>query len=118
MNSETSMSSSGHMDSSNSAAYMILQNPGKDLDRLVGVKCDVAKTAELHMSQTENGVTSMKQVEAIDIPAGGETELKPGGLHIMLIGLKQDLKAGDLVQLTLDFEKSGTVLVEAEVRAP
>ncbi|MCK4899380.1 MAG: copper chaperone PCu(A)C, partial [Anaerolineales bacterium] len=54
----------------------------------------------------------------VDVPARGQVELKPGGLHIMLIGLSRDLKAGDQVSLSLGFEKSGEIKVEAEVRAP
>lgn len=107
-----------HMAGLNSAAYMILTNTGDQPARLLRARSDVAESVELHQSQTEGGVTSMKPVEAIDIPAHGQTELKPGGLHIMLIGLKRELKVGDTVQLTLEFEKAGELLVSAEVRAP
>jgi periplasmic copper chaperone A len=118
MNSNSSMPSSGHTDGGNSAAYMLLRNSGKETDRLVSATSDVAESVEMHVSQTENDVTTMRPVEFIEVPAGGETELKPGGLHIMLIGLKHELKPGDTVKLTLRFEKAGAVSVEAEVRAP
>ncbi len=118
MNNNSSMSSSGHMGGGNSAAYMLLRNPGDETDRLVSATSDVAESVELHVSQTENDVTTMRPVEFIEVPAQGETELKPGGLHIMLIGLKHELKAGEKVKLALRFEKAGTVSVEAEVRAP
>lgn len=118
VNSNSSMPASGHMDGGNSAAYMLLRNSGDEIDRLVSATSDVAESVELHISQTENDVTSMRPVEFIEVPAGGEAELKPGGLHIMLIGLKRALKEGDKVRLTLEFEKAGTVSVEAEVRAP
>ncbi len=118
VNSNSSMPASGHMGGGNSAAYMLLRNSGDETDRLVSATSDVAESVEMHISQTENDVTSMRPVEYIEVPAEGETELKPGGLHIMLIGLKHELKEGDKVRLTLEFEKAGTVSVEAEVRAP
>ncbi len=118
MESDSSMSSPGHMGGGNSAAYMLLRNSGDETDRLVNVQSEAAESVELHMSQTENDVTTMRPVEFIEVPAQGETELKPGGLHIMLIGLKHELKAGDTVKLTLEFEKAGEMNVEAEVRAP
>ncbi len=61
---------------------------------------------------------TMSPVEAIDVPANGQVELKPGGYHIMLIGLKQDMKVGDKIKLTLTFEKAGNVIVEAGVMEP
>jgi hypothetical protein len=118
MNSNSSMSSSGHMGGGNSAAYMLLHNNAEETDRLVSVWCDAAETVEMHISQTENDVTTMRPVEFIEVPARGQAELKPGGLHIMLVGLKHALKEGDKVRLTLEFEKAGTVGVEAEVRSP
>jgi copper(I)-binding protein len=61
----------------------------------------------------------MRQVEGgIDIPANGQVELKPGGFHVMLIGLTRDLNVGDSVQLTLTFEKAGQIPVTAQVRQP
>ena len=118
MNSNSSMPSSGHMGGGNSAAYMLLRNSGDESDRLVSATSDAAESVEMHVSQTENDVTSMRPVESIEVPAGGETELKPGGLHIILVGLKHELKVGDTVRLALTFEKAGTLSVEAEVRAP
>ncbi len=117
MEGETGMHSS-HMAGMNSAAYMILTNTGDQPERLLRAQSDVAQSVELHQSQTEGGVTSMTPVEAIEIPAGGQTRLEPGGLHIMLIGLQHELKAGDTVQLTLEFERAGKIQVSAEVRAP
>jgi hypothetical protein len=61
---------------------------------------------------------SMHPVESVDVPANGQAELEPGGLHIMLIGLTGDLEAGEKLPLTLEFENAGKVQVEAEIRAP
>ena len=95
-----------------SAAYMIIENKGKEADRLVDASNNVSEITELH--ETVEG--RMRRVKAIEMPAGGKVELKPGGLHIMLINLKKPLKEGDTVELTLKFEKSGEVKVQAPVR--
>jgi hypothetical protein len=99
------------------AAYMVLQNSGATEDKLLSVESDVAKTIELHETKEMNGMMSMSPVPNIPVPAGGKTELKPGGLHVMLIDLTRELKAGDKVQLTLNFEKAGKVPVTVEVKA-
>ncbi len=68
-----------------SAAYMVIENKGKEADRLVDASNNVSEITELH--ETVEG--RMRRVKAIEIPAGGKVELKPGGLHIMLINLKK-----------------------------
>jgi hypothetical protein len=62
------------------------------------------------------GMLGMRPVDRVEIPAGGTLELKPGSYHIMLIGLNQELKAGDTIEITLKLEKAGDVKVTAEVR--
>jgi copper(I)-binding protein len=106
------------MGGSNGAAYMVIKNSGGAPDKLLKAGCDVANSVELHQTEMKDNVVSMHPVESLDIPANGQVELKPGGYHIMLIGLKQGLKAGDKATLTLAFEKAGTITVEAEVRNP
>ncbi len=108
----------GQMESANSAAFMIIQNKGNLPDRLVAVESDVAENVEIHLSEMEEDVMTMHPVEGVDIPAHGQVELKPGGYHAMLIGINQDLKEGDKVRITLVFEKSGNLTVDAEVRLP
>jgi copper(I)-binding protein len=98
------------------AAYMVLQNSGAAEDKLLSVESDVAKTIELHETKEMNGMMQMSPVPNILVAASGKTELKPGGLHVMLIGLTRELKVGDKVQLTLNFEKAGKIPVTAEVR--
>ena len=112
-------SMAGHdQDRGNSAAYMVIKNTGNETDRLLSADTDTAQAAELHLSELVDDVMTMHQVTGIDVPARGEVYLEPGGFHVMLIGLKSELKAGDNVKLTLHFEKSGTVTVEARVRMP
>jgi hypothetical protein len=118
MDSGSTMSGSDHISGGNSAAYMVLHNLTDETDRLVSVKSDAAESAEMHITQTENDVASMRPVDSIEVPPRGFTELKPGGLHIMLVGLKHELKAGDKVKLILQFENAGSISAVAEVRAP
>ena len=89
----------------NGAAYMILHNHSTEDDELVGVSADVATAAEIHLSQMKaDGTMEMIQQESIALPVDADVELKPGSYHVMLIGLKQDLKAGDEITLTLHFK--------------
>lgn len=89
--------------------------------RLVGVKSPVAGVAELHEMSMVDNLMKMRAVEAIDLPAGRVVEFKPGGYHVMLLDLKQQLKEGETVPITLLVEgKDGSrssVEVTAAVRA-
>ncbi len=101
----------------NSAAYMLLHNHGTEADALIAVSSDVAEAAELHLSKINaDGTMEMIQQEKIELPADGEVELSPGGYHIMLIGLKQDLVAGSEITLTLTFEHAGEVTLTVPVK--
>lgn len=107
-----------HSDGMNSAAYMVIRNTGNASDRLIGAECDAAAVVEIHMTTIEGEIMKMQKVEGIDIPAGGEVELKPGGYHVMLINLQRQLIAGERLNITLNFEKAGSITVEAEIRNP
>jgi hypothetical protein len=88
--------------------YLTIVNAGKDADRLTGVSSPIAGKAELHEMAMKKGVMTMRPVEGgISIPPGGKVDLTPDGLHIMFTELKQGLKAGDKVPVTLTFEKAG-----------
>ncbi len=99
-----------------SAAFMKLNNAGDAEHAVVSADSATANIVELHTHVKEGGMMKMRQIERITIPAGGKTELKPGGLHVMLIDLKQTLKAGDTVSLTLVFEDGSKTEVRAPVR--
>jgi periplasmic copper chaperone A len=101
----------------NSAAFMTLTNAGA-ADKLIGVTSDIAKEIQIHTMATEGGVMKMREISALDIPANGKAELAPGGLHIMLIGLKEGLKEGQKFPLKLKFEKAGDVTVEITAAKP
>jgi len=96
--------------------FLLLDNAGAD-DRLVGASSPVSATVELHTMSMENNVMRMREVPAIDLPAGKRVELRPGGLHIMFIDLKAPLKAGESFPVRLRFEKAGEVEVTFKVEA-
>lgn len=90
---------------------------GSANDRLLSASATVSKGVELHTMEMDGNVMRMRQVEAIEVPAGKTVELKPGGQHVMFIGLTQTLKSGAHFPLTLRFEKAGEVKVEVTVMA-
>lgn len=108
----------GQMSGSNSAAYMRILNTGSVADKLLKASSTIAASTELHISEEKDGVMTMHPVDSVDVPANGQVELMPGGMHIMMIGINKDLVVGEKVVLTLEFEKAGEIHVEAEVRAP
>jgi copper(I)-binding protein len=100
-------------------AFMLIKNNSNTADKLIKAESDAAKMVQIHLSEVDaNGVTSMHEVEGVDIPAGGSAELKTGSYHVMLIGLKQDIQAGDTISITLIFQNAGKVTIEAPVKAP
>ena len=95
-----------------------LANKGAADDRLVSVSSPAADHVEMHTMAMDGDVMRMRQVPGIVIPAGGHVDMAPGnGYHLMMIGLKQPLKAGDKIPARLTFEKAGTVDVELHVQA-
>jgi len=100
----------------NGAVYLTIANTGSAPDRLVRAQAEVSARTELHTHLNEGGVMRMRPVAAIDIPAGGSAELKPGGLHVMLLGLKSPLVAGTRFPLTLTFERSAPMTVTVTVQ--
>jgi periplasmic copper chaperone A len=101
---------------SSGGGFLKLENGGGD-DKLLSASAEVSSAVELHSMTMEGDVMRMRQVPAIELPAGQTVELKPGGLHIMFLGLKAPLKAGDSFPLKLKFEKAGEVSVSVKVEA-
>jgi len=97
--------------------YMSFANAGP-ADKLVAISADVSTSVELHSMTMEGDVMRMRQVDAIELAAGKTVELKPGGYHVMFVGLKAPLKAGDKFPVKLKFEKAGEVEVIVNVEAP
>ena len=99
------------------AAYFTITNGGS-ADRLVKVQCPIAGSAMLHRTATDSsGMTGMSMVDAMAIPADSEVTLEPGGFHVMLTGLDRALAAGETIELSLVFERAGTIVVPATIRA-
>jgi len=100
----------------NGVAYLTIRSPTSD--RLVSASSPVAKKAELHTMEMAGMVMKMRPLAGLDIPAGQPVTLKPGGEHIMLLGLNRPLREGQSFPLTLNFEKAGTRTVTVAVEKP
>jgi copper(I)-binding protein len=97
--------------------FMDIRNAGKADDRLLSATSPVAAEVQLHTMTMDNGVMRMRQVkDGIVIPAGQTVSLKPGGLHIMFMGLKRPLAKGTKVPVTLRFQRAGAVKVQFAVQ--
>ena len=100
------------------AAYMTLTNKTQTADRLTGASSEVAAKVQIHEMKVVNGVMKMREVAGgLAIPAGGSVALKPGSYHVMLMGLKKPLVAGQSFPLTLTFAKAGNISVTVPVEA-
>ena len=84
-------------------------------DRLLSATAEIAQSVELHTMRMEGDIMRMRQLDAVEVPAGNSVEFRPGGLHLMLLGLKTPLKVGNSFPLTLRFEKSGDIRVNMAV---
>lgn len=100
----------------NSAVYFVIQNHNAETDELVGAVSDAAEAVEIHESKMEGDVMTMHRVESVALAPSEKVEFEPGGLHVMLIGLERDLKAGDEIEVTLQFRDSPDIAVKATVR--
>ena len=101
------------------AGFMSITNPGTQDDRLVSASSEISKTAQIHDMKMEGDVMKMKELpDGVVIPAGATVKFKPKSLHLMFIGLKQQVMEGEEFSGTLTFEKAGTVTVDYEVAAP
>jgi copper(I)-binding protein len=101
----------------NSAAYLKITNHGGAPDTLIGVKSDVAKRVELHTVKKDGDIMKMRAVkDGITVAAHKSVELKPGGYHIMLIGLSRKLNDGDIFELSLQFKMQGEVPVKVKIQ--
>lgn len=101
---------------SNSAAFMMLKNNSAKAISLVRAQSGIAEAVELHTHTMNQGVMQMRQVSEISVPGNGSTQLKPGGYHIMLIGLKKNLFEGQTVQLKLHFSNGSMSIVDLPIR--
>lgn len=100
-----------------SAAFMTLQNNDMSDHKVVSATSPAANVVELHTHTHENGMMKMRQIPQIDLPAGGDAVLKPGGLHIMLIDLTAPLVSGKAVPVTIKFEDGSEKTLELPVKS-
>jgi len=98
-------------------AYFVVRNASPDPDRLLSVTTPVAEKAELHAHIHEGNMVRMRKLDAIAIAPASNTALEPGGLHVMLLKLKQPLIQGQTFPLTLVFERAGTTTIQVAVQA-
>lgn len=108
---------SSSMNAGSGAAFMMLMNSGDSDDRLIAAASDAAARVELHThKENANGVMQMMEVEeGFVVPAGGMHALARGGDHVMLMGLTAPMKQGDLISITLTFDKAGDITIEVPV---
>ncbi|MCB1955848.1 MAG: copper chaperone PCu(A)C [Rhodocyclaceae bacterium] len=100
----------------NTAAFLVLANPGQAAVTVVGASTPAAARAELHDHLRDGEVMRMRRVESVEVPAGGEVRFAPGGLHVMLMDLAAPLRAGQVVAIDLVLADGQHVTVQAPVR--
>ena len=101
----------------NGAVYFMLENGSREQDELIEVSSDLADAVEIHESSMVAGtdVMQMNRISSVALDAGSEVTFEPGGLHVMLVRLKEELKVGDVIELTLHFKKHADMLVSISV---
>jgi copper(I)-binding protein len=100
----------------NGAIYFVIYNRSSSADALSGVSSDVAGAIELHESEMSGDVMHMQQLDSVPLEPSSEIKFEPGGLHVMLIDLKKDLKVGDEIEVTLHFTNFEDINLTVPVR--
>lgn len=100
------------------AAYLTIINKSSKADKLVGAKSTAASRVMIHETVDEDGVLKMRHAKSFDIPASGKLVLKPGGRHLMLMGLAPEVKPGTKITLELQFQNAEPVKVTVPVLSP
>ncbi|MBN2387933.1 MAG: copper chaperone PCu(A)C [Anaerolineales bacterium] len=101
----------------NGGVFFVITNGG-EADTLRAATSEVAEAVEIHMTVMDGDLMQMQPQESVLVPAGGRVDFQPGGLHVMLIGLKEDLGEADVFELVLTFEQAGEIVLQVEVRQP
>lgn len=98
--------------------FLTITNTGKQTDRLVSATSPAAAQVQIHTVSMTDGIMRMRELPGgLEIPAGATVTLKPGGFHIMLVGLKAPLKQGTMVPAELRFQRAGKVKINFKVEA-
>ncbi|WP_336072284.1 copper chaperone PCu(A)C [Nitratireductor rhodophyticola] len=97
------------------AAYFTVVNRGDQADTLVGLESPIADRAEVHQTIKQDDVMKMAPAGPVEVPAGGEVRLEPGGLHVMLMELERPIREGETIKLTLRFANAPSLDVSVPV---
>jgi copper(I)-binding protein len=97
------------------AAYVTFRNTGDQLEKLVDISTPAAAHSEVHEMTQEGGIMKMRPAGSLEIPPGEKVPLEPGGMHIMLMQLRQPLKQGDSIPITFIFGDAGEITVTAPI---
>ena len=100
----------------NGAVYFVIHNHSSEVDELIGVSSDIVVAAEMHESKMSGDIMQMDQVESVPLEAFAEIEFAPGGLHIMLVDLRQDIRLGDEMDVILHFKNNQDLKIRVGVR--
>ena len=101
------------------AAYFTLRNKSDNDLTLIAVSGSISERIEIHEHIMDNGLMKMQEVaDGIVLPAGEKTRFKPGGYHIMIMDLNQDIKEGDIIELTLEFDDGSKKMIKAKAKKP
>ena len=98
------------------AVYFLLENHTTETHEMIAAVSDVAQAVEIHESQMNGDVMQMQRLESVSLGPGAEVVFEPGGLHIMLIDLQQELKTGDEIEVTLQFRNFDDITVRVSVQ--
>ncbi len=99
------------------AVYLTLENTGKETVVLKGASSDIAEQGMIHQTMEHDGVSHMQHLSGLEVAAGHKVAFKPGGLHVMLMGLNKQLKEGDNFSLTLDVEEGEDITLPVVVKS-
>lgn len=99
----------------NGAAYLRIENAGNAAAHIVSASSPIAERVEVHAHEMDGGVMKMRHIHSVEVPVQGGVSFEPGGLHLMLIGLKEPLVAGESFPLTLGFQEAGETAVMVEI---
>lgn len=102
----------------NGGVFFTLKNPTSSVDKIIHADSIVAEAVELHQTTMDDGVMKMSPQEFVEVPAKSTVEFAPGGLHVMLIGLAEDLAVGDTFQVTLEFQNHDPIQMNVTVLEP
>ena len=98
------------------AAYLTVNNQGTADDRLLSIAASDPAKATIHATESSGGISRMRELSTgVVVPAGSRIELKPGGTHVMIMGLGEPLRRGETLKLRLRFEKSGEIPIDVRV---